>query len=180
MERRQVETWTQFHIATWTNGNTESFEMPNDSRYELVNSLDVNPTTITQRVDPTSEFSDLMRQLIAVQTRQNELLQEVVDQLGASQRQRTIELAQWKRANPSLARSCKVAAEYLGKIQSEFLSTLAFDIDDNYETLQDSEYMLAEFFDKYGPRLVHLNTLLQTLTVLGNAPDLPNITPNRQ
>ncbi len=146
--------------------------MPNESKYELVGSIDVGAETISQYSDQKTEFSELMRQLISVQTKQNELLQEVVDQLGAAQRQRNAELAQWKRANPVLANSCKMAADSLGKIQTDFLTSLAYEVDDNFEELKDNEYLLNEFFDKYGSRIIHLNTILQTLSILGNAPDV--------
>ena len=151
----------------------------NKSKYELVSSIDQAPAaTITQRVETQSEVPDLLRQLILAQTRQNELLQEIVNQLTAAQRQRNLELAQWKRANPVLANSCRMAAECLGKLQTEFLTSLAYDVDDNFENLQENEYLLNEFFEKYGPRIVHLNTILQTLTVLGNAPDVTNSVSN--
>ena len=151
----------------------------NKSKYELVSSIDQAPAaTITQRVETQSEVPDLLRQLILAQTRQNELLQEIVNQLTAAQRQRNLELAQWKRANPVLANSCRMAAECLGKLQTEFLTSLAYDVDDNFENLQGNEYLLNEFFEKYGPRIVHLNTILQTLTVLGNAPDVTNSVSN--
>ncbi|MBR4753073.1 MAG: hypothetical protein IK077_15060 [Thermoguttaceae bacterium] len=133
---------------------------------------------MTQRVESQSEVPDLLRQLILAQTRQNELLQEIANQLTASQRQRNLELAQWKRANPVLANSCRMAAECLGKLQTDFLTSLAYDVDDNFEDLQGNEYLLNEFFEKYGPRIVHLNTILQTLTVLGNAPDVTNSVSN--
>ncbi len=153
--------------------------MANAPKYELVSPLmgpvdaRADSTTITQNVEQQTDMTDLIRQLIMIQTKQNELLQEVVNQLGAAQRQRNLELARWKKDNPVLSRSCKLAADCLGKIQTEFLASLACEIDDSFENLQDSEYLLNEFFDKYGPRIVHLNTLLQTLSVLGNAPDLP-------
>lgn len=151
--------------------------MASEVKYELVNSLDTGSTTITQHTDFKTEFSELVRQLITIQTKQNELLQAVVDQLTAAQRQRNFELAQWKLANPSLANSCKIAADCLGKLQTEFLTSLACDIDDNFEDMQGNEYMLNEFFEKYGPRIIHLNTILQTLSVLGNAPDISNTVP---
>ena len=144
--------------------------MPNEPKYELVGSVDVAPRTITQHADQQSEFTALVRQLLVAQTRQNELLQEVVDCLSAGQRQRAAELSQWKEANPGLAKSCRVAADCLGKIQTEFISTLAFEISDNCENLQESEYFMHEFFDKYGPRIAHLNALMQTLSVLGTVP----------
>lgn len=149
------------------------------SKYELVGSNEPTPaTTITQRVNTQSEIPDLIRQLIVAQTKQNELLQEIVNQLTASQRQRNLELAQWKLANPVLANSCKMAADCLGKIQTDFLSSLAYDVDDNFEELQENEFLLSEFFEKYGPRLVHLNAILQTLSILGNAPDVTSSVSN--
>ena len=44
-----------------------------------------------------------LRELLAGQDRQNELLEELVNQLGAAQKQRANELGQWKQANPHLA-----------------------------------------------------------------------------
>ncbi|MDO5307965.1 MAG: hypothetical protein Q4G03_00495 [Planctomycetia bacterium] len=152
--------------------------MANEAKYELVNSLESTPTTITQHVDQTTELTDLVRQLIMVQSRQNDLLQEVVNQLSAAQKQRVRELAQWRRANPALAKSCKLASDCLGKLQTDMLSSLTYDLDVNYEAMQENEYMTSEFFEKYGPRIVHMNALLQTLSVLGNAPESPNFSGN--
>ncbi len=154
--------------------------MANNSKYELVNTMvgavdsSSNASTITQNADHQADVTDLLRQLIVVQTKQNELLQNIASQLDAPRRQRNRELANWKRANPHLAASCKIAADRLGVIQTEFLGQLSseLDDDDDYENLQDSEFMQSEFFEKYGPRIVHLNTLLQTLSTLGNAPDI--------
>ena len=116
--------------------------MSGNSRYEFVNSVvasvdsSSNSTTITQNVDQEVDLADLMRQLIMLQSKQNALLQELVNQITSSQRQRNIELAQWRQANPVLARSCKIAADRLGKIQSEFLAGLSAEIDDSFEDLQ--------------------------------------------
>ncbi len=67
------------------------------------------------------ELADLMRQLVVGQDRQNELLEDLVEQINAGQRQRAAELGQWKEANPILARRCRVAAEALGRVQTEFI-----------------------------------------------------------
>lgn len=127
---------------------------------------------------PASDIGQLLRQmvagqnhLIAIQSRQNELLEEVVDQLSSAARQRAVELAKWKQANPRLARSCKAAADKLGQIQTDFIESLSDEIEDNFELLHDGEFVLNEFVDRFGPRFVHLNTILQVLTQLGNAPD---------
>ena len=117
------------------------------------------------------EQSYLLRQLLAAQDRQNELLEEMVNQLQATQRQRLGELGQWKQANPQLAKRCRSAAESLSKVQTEFLANLTEEVNDNAEHLMDGEFMLNEFVDRFGPRLAHLNGVLQVLTQLGSTPE---------
>ena len=123
------------------------------------------------------EQTRLLREILAAQDRQNELLEELVGQLGATQKQRMTELGQWKQANPHLARSCRTAAEALGKVQTEFLESLTADVNANYENLLDGDFMLNEFVDRYGPRMAHLNGLLQVLSQLSAVPHLTG-TPN--
>jgi len=124
--------------------------------------------------DTSSEQAALLRGILAAQDRQNELLEELVSQLSAAQRQRNQELAQWKQANPELARGCRMAAEALGKVQVEFLRTMSREVNENSEVLADGEFMLNEFVDRFGPRLAHLNGVLQMLAQLGNAPNPAN------
>ena len=123
------------------------------------------------------ENTRLLREILAAQDRQNELLEELVSQVGASQRQRANELGQWKDANPLLARRCRNAAEQLSKVQMEFLQMLTAEIRENYESMLDGEFMLNEFVDRFGPRLAHLNGVLQVLSQLSAPPDPSNV-PN--
>jgi len=116
----------------------------------------------------------LLRQLIAAQDRQNELLEELVNQMGAARQQRANELGQWKQANPQLARRCRAAAESFSRVQTEFLENLTREIDENVEGLLDGEFLLNEFVDRYGPRLAHLNSVLQTLSQLSSVPNPTN------
>ena len=112
------------------------------------------------------EIAALLQQLVIGQDRQNELLEEMVEQMGASQRQRAAELGQWKEANPLLARRCRAAAEALSQVQTEFLQNLTVEVNDNFENMMDGEFVLNEFVDRYGPRLAHLNGVLQLLSQL--------------
>jgi hypothetical protein len=123
------------------------------------------------------EQTHLLREILTAQDRQNELLEELVGQLGATQRQRATELGQWKQANPQLARYCRMAAEALSRVQTEFLTSLTQEVNENYEALLDGEFMLNEFVDRFGPRLAHLNGLLQVLSQLSSTPSPAN-TPN--
>jgi len=124
-----------------------------------------------------AEQTRLLREILAAQDRQNELLEELVNQLCGAQKQRANELMQWKQANPHLARSCRAAAEALSKVQAEFLQSLTAEINANYENLMDGEFMLNEFVDRFGPRMAHLNGLLQMLAQLSATPN-PTGTPN--
>ena len=152
---------------------------PQRTRPPLYSQIDVSqaayPPASATRQDV--EQTRLLREMLAAQDRQNELLEELVSQLGAGQRQRTTELGQWKQANPRLARNCRMAAEALGKVQAEFLESLTAEVNANYENLLDGEFMLNEFVDRFGPRMAHLNGLLQVLSQLSAVPN-PAGTPN--
>ena len=144
--------------------------------------VDSSASSIPQTND-LSELTALMRRSVqlqdrtlAAQNRQNELLGELLNQFTAAGRQKAMELAQWKKSNPRLARACKDAAEKLAQIQTEFIDSLSDEIDVNYDVLQDGDFALGEFVDKFGPRVIHLNSLLQVLAQLGNAPDVPMTT----
>jgi len=145
----------------------------------LFTQVDISAGTLTSA--PISDRTDfdqtrLLRELVSAQDRQNELLEELVSQVttavtqfGAVQRQRTQELTQWKDANPALARDCRHAAEALCRVQTEFLTILTDEVNANAEALADGEFMLTEFVDRFGPRLAHLNGVLQVLAQLSSA-----------
>ena len=155
-----------------------SHESPR-TRAPLFSQIDVTPPAYPpapagrQDVEQTR----LLRDILAAQDRQNEILEELVNHLGGAQKQRANELGQWKQANPHLARNCRVAAEALGKVQAEFLESLTAEVSANYENLLDGEFMLSEFVDRFGPRMAHLNGLLQVLSQLSATPN-PTATPN--
>ncbi len=118
-----------------------------------------------------TEHTRLLREILSAQDRQNELLEELVGHFGSTQRQRANELGQWKQANPHLAHNCRMAAEALGKVQAEFLGSLTAEINANYENFLDGDFMLNEFVDRFGPRMAHLNGLLQVLSQLSAVPN---------
>jgi len=142
-----------------------------NSQYSPIFRIDVSadPTTgaMTQG-DAGLAMVALMRQMIANQERQNQMLEQLVqNQLGA-QKQRTNELQQWKDANPRLARACRNAAETLAKVQTSFLEGITDEIADNEDNLTDGDFVLNEFIDRFGPRMAHLNGVLQVLAQLGS------------
>jgi hypothetical protein len=119
----------------------------------------------------SDDTTALLQHILAAQDRQNELLEELVEQMGNAQKQRANELGQWKQANPRLARHCRRAAESLSKVQTRFIENLTEEVSENAEHLIDGEFMLNEFVDRYGPRLAHLNGVLQMLSQLAATPN---------
>lgn len=119
--------------------------------------------------DEDSNALELLNQLVVGQQQQNRLLEELVHQQVAANKQRASELQQWKNSNPDLARSCRQAAETLSRVQTQFLDTMTEEIASSEEHLVEGEYMLNEFVDRFGPRLAHLNGVLQVLAQLGSS-----------
>jgi len=118
-----------------------------------------------------AEQTELLRDILSSQDRSNELLEELVATIGAQQKQRMAELNQWKKANPVLAKNCRAAAEGLSQVQSEFLHKMTEEVSDTMEDLKDGEFVLTEFVDRFGPRLAHLNGIIQVLAQLSSVPN---------
>jgi hypothetical protein len=138
--------------------------------------LDISAGTVAAGQTPVApsavgpadaEVVRLLRDLVASQQRTTELLGEVAGLLSQQQRQRAAELKAWKDANPDLSRSCRLAAESLARVHTEFLGSIAREARENGEDFADSEYALGEFIDRYGPRLAHFNGVLQLFSQLG-------------
>ncbi len=120
----------------------------------------------SQQLDANELIVALLRTMVENQQREIKILEEISGHLTAAQRQRQHELQQWREANPDLARHCRMATETLGKIQTQFLQNITEEVSYNEESLADSDFMLNEFVDRYGPRLAHLNGVLQVLAQL--------------
>ena len=147
---------------------------------------DAQPTSLFTQVDITAgthvprpmspqhvqeEQLSLLRSVLAAQDRSNELLEEIVNNMGAMHRQRAAEIAQWKDANPALAESCRYASEALTRVQVAYLDQITREVNDNEDAMVDGDYAFNEFVDRFGPRLAQLNGVIQVLATLGNAPN---------
>ncbi len=124
--------------------------------------------TVSNGAHEAGEVTVLLRQVVANQNKTNELLGGLIEQMGAAQKQRASELGQWREANPLLARRCRAAAEAISQVQTEFLQCMTAEINDSYESMMDGDFVLNEFIDRYGPRLAHLNGVLQLLSQLSS------------
>ncbi len=136
----------------------------------LFSQVDVTAGATSQRAaESPSEHSELLREVLAAQDRTNEILEELVGIMASTHKQRSQELHQWRNANPRLARSCRDAAESLSRVQLEYLERLTEEINDTAEDMVDGEFLLNEFVERNGPRLAHLNSVIQVLAQLSTA-----------
>ena len=137
----------------------------------------VDVTTATHAAPIMSareEQTELLREVLASQDRTNELLEELSSTLVATQKQRANELNQWRAAHPSLAGACREAAEALTRVQIDYLHRMTEEINDTSDDMVDGEFMLNEFIDRFGPRLAHLNGVIQVLAQLSSVPNPAN------
>lgn len=147
------------------------------SQFSPIFRIDVSaePTpAASNSANPAEATVALLHQIVAMQQKQNQLLEQLLQATVSVQKQRNAELQQWKDANPRLAKSCRRAAEKLSKVQTQFLEALTDEVDDQEENLIDGDYVLNEFVDRFGPRLAHLNGVLQVLAQLGTNNPAPN------
>ena len=136
--------------------------------------VSAEPGAPTNASNPTEATLALLHQIASSMQSQNQLLEQLVQTTVNTQKQRASELEQWKEANPSLSRRCRRAAESLSRVQTEFLETLTEEIEDCEDNLLEGDFMLNEFVDRFGPRLAHLNGVLQVLAQLGSGVPAPN------
>lgn len=123
------------------------------------------------------EQTELLREVLSAQDRTNELLEELSGILAATQKQRANELNQWRNAHPALSSACREAAEALTRVQIEYLERMTEEINDTSEDMVEGDFLLNEFIDRYGPRLAHLNGVIQVLAQLSSVPNAANSQP---
>ncbi len=143
----------------------------------LFSQLDVSSATRTQSVlSPREEQTELLREVLAAQERTNELLEELASTVAATHKQRANELTQWRNAHPALASACREAAEALTRVQIDYLDRMTEEINYTSDDMVEGDFMLNEFIDRYGPRLAHLNGVIQVLGQLSSVSNPANST----
>ena len=118
--------------------------------------------------------AELLREILTAQDRTNDLLEDLVNTLGATHKQRQTELKQWRNAHPALAAACREAAEALTRVQIEYLDRMTEEINETSEDMIEGEFALNEFIDRNGPRMAHLNGVIQVLAQLSSVPSPTN------
>ncbi len=140
----------------------------------LYSQLDVSTDSRPQPVHSRDEQTELLREVLTAQDRSNELLEDLVNTMAAQQKQRANELNQWRNAHPALSSACRDAAEALTRVQIDYLNRMTDEINDTSEDMIEGEFLLNEFIDRYGPRLAHLNGVIQVLAQLSSVSNPAN------
>lgn len=153
-------------------GNNSTMSNSHSSAPAIYTQVDVTAAANHSRAaaHTATEQTELLREVLAAQDRTNEILEELCNLLATSHKQRQQELHQWKTANPRLAHSCREAAESLSRVQVEYLERMTDEINESAEEMAYGEFVMNEFVDRYGPRLAHLNGVIQVLAQLGSSP----------
>ncbi len=111
--------------------------------------------------------TQLLLQILDALNRQNELTEELIRVLGRTARQRQHQLRSWQSAHPELSQLFRRASQVLQRAQMAYIQRIAEEVVEGGEDLQDGEFLLQEFVDRFGPRLAHLNGMLQVFSHLG-------------
>ena len=141
---------------------------------------DARTAAASTKIDANELIVNLLKQMVDGQQQQTKLLAEIAHWVGLNHKQRQHEITQWKEANPDLSRSCRIASEALLKVQNDYIHKLTEEAADGYETMMDSEFMLQEFIDRFGPRMAHLGGVLHMVSSLGAQKDAPAATPAQE
>ena len=59
----------------------------------------------------------------------------------------------------------------MSSMQNEYFTKMVEESVENSEDWNYSEFMFNDFVDRFGPRLIHLNSLLQALSQLAAPPE---------
>ncbi|MCL2744127.1 MAG: hypothetical protein FWE67_09770 [Planctomycetaceae bacterium] len=148
--------------------------MLNNPKGSYISQIDVfsaTPQPAPEKEGTISDLCSLMREMITGQERQTKVMEDLLAQINHKTHRRTFELALWKKAHPILAENCRSAASKLERIQTDLLSVVTEEVEYS-ESLLDSEFALSEFIDRFGAKFMHLNAMLQMLSMLGNAPEI--------
>lgn len=116
-----------------------------------------------------------LRDIANLQKRQNDLLVQLIGIQTAAQRQKAADLQRWRETHPELAQGCRKLLERMGEMQTEYFTRMVEHSIENDDCWEGSEFLFNEFIDQFGPRLIHLNSLLQSLSQL--AAPLPPTQP---
>jgi hypothetical protein len=111
---------------------------------------------------------ELLRQLLEVQREQTVLLRMLVAAHDAGARWRAV-LARFQADFPALPAACKLVLPTLERSCVELVAELTDQLKGQGTDALENEYALADFLDRYGPRLGQLATVINVVAPIADA-----------
>jgi hypothetical protein len=124
-------------------------------------------------LDVQAQSLEVLRELAGAAQEQLKLMRQVAEMVQQTQQQRHAAVQRWRKENPRLARNCRRAMEVFENVQKSFLHEMTEFIIENEAGLLDADFILNEFSDRFGPRLMHLTGVLNMLQQLGSGEETP-------
>jgi hypothetical protein len=113
-------------------------------------------------VPPSGDAADLLRQILEVQREQLHLTRQRLAAQDMGGKWRTV-LSRWKDDFADLPGACRTVLPQLERAYIALIAELAESLRGRDDDPLDNEFAMAEFLDRYGPRLNQLGTLLQVV-----------------
>jgi hypothetical protein len=118
--------------------------------------------------EATSDYSELLRQILEVQREQLAQMRATAAAHDTSARWRSL-VARWREDFPDLLETCRDALPILERSYGALIAELAEHLRQNGTTALDNDFALQEFLDRYGMRLSQLGTILNLVAPLAEA-----------
>ncbi len=144
--------------------------------------MDISPTGQGQQPSPSdpndlsallrmvattqAQTNEMLRQLMEVQRQQLELIRESTQVAREQRARQSAELERWQKNHGNVLDRCKTTLSQLEQVHSSLLEELSDYVTDYHDNLLEGDFALADFVDRFGPRLAHLNTMLSVLRPL--------------
>jgi hypothetical protein len=129
--------------------------------------VDISPAVVAVGPEGSIGLNDtiarLLYDLVQLQRQQLEISREILQHARENRQRQHAELEAWQRENQHVVERCREVLGTLSRVHSVMLSDMATYIQDNEETLLESDFSLSEFVDRFGPRLHHLSAMLGVL-----------------
>jgi hypothetical protein len=130
----------------------------------------VMPSILTvqgQQPGAPLEVTDLLRQLLAAQQEQVALMKAQLASQDGSNRWRAF-LTRWNEEFPGLGSACKQVLPSLERAYLSLIRDLTEKLVTDADDLSD-EFVLMEFLDRYGMRLMQMGNMLNQIGPLADA-----------
>ncbi|MFO0944778.1 MAG: hypothetical protein U1D30_02345 [Planctomycetota bacterium] len=128
-----------------------------------------SPETSSDSLFLLRELVNLCREQVHLSREQLELLRRTEDRYQRQQEAQKEEFQRWLKENPELAGFCGAAHENLRVLFGRSIAELVQYVDENQETIFDSDFVRMEMVDKYGSLLNHVSAMYSIVKRLAAA-----------